>query len=262
MGERTKYEPGTFSWVDLATPDPEGAKRFYGRLFGWEAEDVPTGETGVYTMCRVGGSNVAAMMQQGDEEREQGIPPHWNNYVTVANVDDSAAKAAELGGTVVAPPFDVMDVGRMAVIQDPTGAFLMLWEARSSIGAELVNEPGCLTWNDLNTNDPERAFEFYSGLFGWSEEQMRGSDGGVDYRVVRNGDRTNGGIMQSPVEGVPSHWLPYFAVDSVDRTIETAESEGGTKHAGPMDVPNGGRIAVLADPQGAAFAIYEGEFDD
>ena len=259
MGERTEYRPGTFSWVDLATPDPDGAKRFYGELLGWAAEDMPTDGPGPYTMCRLDGADVAAMMRQADQEREQGIPPHWNSYVTVADLEDAARRAGELGGTVVAEPFDVMDVGRMAVIQDPTGAFLALWEPRDHIGAGRVNEPGCLTWNDLNTSDPDAAREFYAGLFGWTYEKVPSDD--VDYWVIRNGERTNGGVMRTQQPGMPSFWLPYFAVEDVEEAAAKAESLGGGKHAGPIDVPPG-RFSVLHDSAGAVFAVFAGEFDD
>ena len=259
MGERTKYGPGTFSWVDLATPDPDAAIRFYGELFGWQADEVPVGEGGFYAMCRLNGSDVAAIGKQPDEQRETGIPPHWNNYVTVESVDASATRAAELGGTVVAPPFDVLDAGRMASIQDPTGAFLNLWEARASIGATRVNEPGCLTWNDLNTNDPDAAREFYEALFGWTFEKVPSDE--VDYWVIRNGDRSNGGMMRAREEGMPPFWLPYFAVESVDDATDKAAAGGGGKFAGPIEVP-AGRASVLHDHTRAAFAVFEGEFDD
>ena len=121
MGERTSYESGTFSWADLATTDPTGAKAFYAGLFGWECEDLPVGEGGTYTMCRLDGKNVAALSGQRDEERAQGVPPHWNNYVTVHDLDERAARIAELNGSLMMPPFDVMDAGRMAVATDPTG---------------------------------------------------------------------------------------------------------------------------------------------
>lgn len=256
MGIRSEYAPGTFSWVDLATSDTEGAKRFYADLFGWETDDLPAGEGVVYTMCRIGDSNVAAIAELMQDQREMGIPPHWNNYVTVDDVDATTERAGELGATVMAPPFDVMDAGRMSVLQDPTGAFLMLWQAGENIGADLVNEPGSLTWNDLNTPDPDRAQEFYGALFGWSFEKVPGD---FDYWVIRNGERTNGGMLR--FEDGPPFWLPYFAVENVDDSAAKADATGGGKHAGPMTVPNG-RISVLNDPAGAVFAVYEGEFDD
>lgn len=259
MGQRTQHEPGTLSWADLSTTDPGDAKRFYGELFGWEFDDLPVGDGVVYTMCRIGASSVAALNELQQEEREMGVPPHWNNYVTVEDVDASSARAAQLGGAVVVSPFEVMGAGRMAVIQDPTGAILCLWSAGDSIGAERVNEPGCLTWNDLVSTDAEAARDFYGGLFGWRYDKMPADD--VDYWVCWNGDRTNGGLIKAPTEGMPSFWYPYFAVEEAGAAKERIESLGGSIHNGPIDVPNG-RFAVAADPQGATFAVFSGDFDD
>ena len=263
MGTRTSYPPGTFSWVDLNTPDQEASKRFYGELFGWEYEDRDAAPGVVYTMAFVGGEAVAALSPPppGDES-----PPHWNNYVTVDDVDESAARAADLGGTVVVGPFDVLQAGRMAVLQDPTGAFFMIWKARENVGAGRVNEPGCLSWNELGTTDVEAAASFYSELFGWRTEAMDTGDGPA-YIVIYVEDRSNGGIReQSPEErsaGVPPNWLPYFVVtDSVDATVAKAGELGGGTLLPPMDMPEGGRIAALHDPHGAAFALWEGQLDD
>jgi predicted enzyme related to lactoylglutathione lyase len=260
MGERSEHAAGTHSWVDLATTDPQDAKRFYGELFGWSFDDLPVGENAVYTMCRIGDATVAALNEQQPDERSMGVPPHWNNYVTVDDVDAGAAKAGELGATVVAPPFDVMTAGRMAVIQDPTGAFLSLWTAGDSIGATRVNEPGCLTWNDLVSTDPAAARDFYGGLFGWRYEAM-GEGTESEYWVCFNGERTNGGLMKTPQEGMPSFWYPYFAVEDADAAKQRIESLGGQPMMGPHDVPQG-RFVVASDPQGAAFAVFAGDFDD
>jgi predicted enzyme related to lactoylglutathione lyase len=262
MGERTSYETGTFSWVDLSTTDQEGAKTFYAALFGWEHEDLPIGNGATYTMCRLQGKNVAAISTQSDQEREQGIPPHWNSYVTAHDLDERAPRVSELGGSLIMPPFDVMEAGRMALAADPTGAFFAMWQPRSSIGAELVNVPGALTWNELGTSDPETAKHFYGDLFGWTYEDMD-MGGGATYAVIKNGDRSNGGIRPlSPQEqGMPSFWLPYFAAESCEESAATAQREGGQVFVPRMEV-GAGAFSVLADPQGAAFAVFEGEFDD
>src|SRR5919197_2424863 len=144
MGERTQHAPGTFSWADVTTTDQEAAKAFYTGLFGWEIEDVPVGEGVFYSMARVGGRDVAAISPQPPQQRDAGVPPVWNSYITVESADAAAERAAELGATVHAPPFDVMDAGRMAVIQDPQGAFFMVWQPKSHHGAQLVNAPGAL----------------------------------------------------------------------------------------------------------------------
>ena len=250
MGERTSYTPGTFSWAELVTSDADAAKGFYTQLFGWEYEDNPTGPDGpVYTMAKRDGHYVAALF--GDDSQ----PPHWNCYVTVASADETAQKANDLGATVVAEPFDVMEVGRMAVITDPTGATLCLWEPRAHIGANLVNTPGAMTWNDLVTPDPERAGEFYGALFGWTFEEMPESGG---YRVIRNGDRSNGGIL--PQEGQAA-WIPYFGHDDTERVTGQIGDLGGHLYNGPVQVP-AGIFAVLGDPQGAVFAVLTGQYDD
>jgi predicted enzyme related to lactoylglutathione lyase len=261
MGERTSHAPGTFSWVDLATTDAEAAKQSYGQVFGWEFDDMPVGDGSVYTMCRLQGKNVCAISQQREEERSMGIPPHWNSYVTVDDVDARTAKAAGLGGTVMVEPFDVLDAGRMSVVADPTGAVLSMWQPRRHIGAELVNVPGALTWNEEGTKDMERAKEFYSGLFGWRFQDMEGSP--MPYSIIHNDDRSNGGLrLQSEMEAaVPPNWLPYFAVENVDETLARAGESGCQVLVQPMTVP-AGRFAALTDPQGAVFAIFEGDFDD
>ena len=261
MGERTQYPPGTISWADLATTDVQSAKRFYADLFGWGYDDMPAGADQIYSMCKLGSDNVAALSDQQQDEREMGIPPHWNNYVTVEDVDASTARAGELGGNVLVEPFDVLTAGRMSVVADPTGAVLCLWTARESIGATRVNEPGCLTWNDCVSTNPAATRTFYEGLFGWRYERMGPSGEAGEYWVCFNGDRSNGGLMKTPAPGMPSFWYPYFAVESVDSTRAKIESGGGQVMVGPEEVPQG-RFVVASDPQGAAFAIFEGDFDD
>jgi predicted enzyme related to lactoylglutathione lyase len=249
MGERTSYAPGTFSWAELATSGADGAKAFYTELFGWTYDDneVPGGP--VYSTALRDGKPVAALFAS-----EQ--PPHWNCYVTVASADESAARAAEAGGTVVSPAFDVMDVGRMAVIADPAGAALCLWEPRAHIGAALVNAPGALTWNDLVTPDAEAAAEFYGALFGWTTSEIPNAGG---YRVIKNGERSNGGIMPSS-DGPPS-WMPYFGHEDVDRVVAEVGGLGGRVHNGPVRMPQGS-IAVIGDPQGAVFAVWTGTYEE
>ena len=258
MGERTSHDPGTISWTDLATTDQDAAKEFYAGLFGWEYDEQPIGDDTTYSMAKLDGRSAAAISPQQSSEAEQGIPPHWNVYVTVEDVDAASAAAGEAGGTVLAGPFDVLEVGRMSVIADPAGAVLCLWEAKTSIGAEVVNEPGALCWADTATTDPEAAQAFYSAVFGWTFEKVNEVP---PFWVISNGERSNGGMTQPP-PGVPSNWFPYFGVDNVDATVEAARSAGGNPFVGPIDTP-GGRFVLIMDPQGAAFAVLSSEdFDD
>jgi predicted enzyme related to lactoylglutathione lyase len=243
MGERTSHPPGAFSWAELVTSDADAAKAFYTQHFGWAYEDNPVGEGQVYSMALRDGKHVAALFAADQ-------PPHWNCYVTVASADETAERAAAGGATIVAEPFDVMDSGRMAVFVDPTGAGLCVWEPRRHIGATLVNAPGSMTWSDLVTPDADAAMDFYGRLFGWTVDEEPDSGG---YRVIFNGERDNAGIF--PMEG-PSNWIPYFGHEDVDRLAAEVE----TVHHGPMDL-NGGRVAMLGDPQGAVFAVWTGHYD-
>ncbi len=254
MGERTSYVPGTFSWVDLATSDLDAAKAFYSALLGWEYEEMPGGDGGVYVMARLDGRDVAALYATNEQ------PPHWNTFVTVQSADEAARLAGELGASVIAPPFDVMDAGRMAVVQDPGHAVVAVWEARRHPGAALVNAPGALTWNDLITPDAEEAARFYGEWLGWTlEEKANG------YRVIRNGERTNGGIQPLGPEvmgpDVLPHWLPYFGTDGLERAVGRVRELGGQVLLGPVSVPPGEEV-VIADPQGATCALWSGDFDD
>ena len=255
MGTRDGYEHGTFSWTDLATPDAQGSKRFYGALFDWDYEDNPIPDDGVYVMARLGGRAAAAMFETTDRH------PAWASYVTVDDLDGTTARARELGANVLAEPFDVMEVGRMSTIQDPTGAVFCLWEPRTSIGAEVVNGHGALSLNQLNTSDPEAAERFYGELFGWRFDSV--GDTNNPYWGIFRGDSMNGGMMPLPAGApMPSHWLVYFGSEDVDAAAGQIGSAGGTVFVAPMDVPPAGRILVGQDPQGAIFALFAGRFDD
>jgi predicted enzyme related to lactoylglutathione lyase len=259
VGERTQYAPGTFCWSELSTTDLDGAKAFYAGLFGWEAVDNPVPGDGVYSMQNIGGKPVAAIAPQPEQQRAAGVPALWNSYVSVESADATADRATELGATVHAPPFDVMEVGRMAVIQDPQGAFLMLWQPRLHIGAALVNEPGTLVWNELHTLDTDAATTFYGALFGWAIAPFEGSSMG-DYLAIKNGAANNGGITSALPPGAPPHWLAYFGVENVDAALAKVGELGGSTLMGTTDIQIA-KIAVVADPQGAAFAIYAGHME-
>ena len=257
MGERTQYASGTFSWADLASTDQAAAKEFYTALFGWDVEDLPVGDGVSYSMMSVGGKRVAAIGPQPEAQRAAGVPSVWQSYVTVENVDAATARAKELGASVLAEPFDVMQAGRMAVIQDPQGAVFSIWEPRDTIGAELVNAPGALVWNELSSPDTAGSKAFYSGLFGW---EMTAFEGVNDYFVIRVGEASNGGITAPQAPGTPPHWLVYLGVEDLDTALAKLEELGGSKIAGPIDIQMA-KFAVVSDPQGAVFALYDGQLD-
>jgi predicted enzyme related to lactoylglutathione lyase len=253
MQETPEFKPGTFCWVELGTTDGEAAKKFYTELFGWGFEDIPLGPDKVYTILKLNGKDVGAVMPL------QGIPPNWLSYVSVTSADESAAKAKSLGANLMKEPFDVMDVGRMAVIQDPTGAVFAIWQAKKHKGAGIVNVPGALVWNELTTTDTARAGDFYSGLFGWGIDAK--TFGSTDYTIFQNGDRGAGGMFKltPDMADVPPFWLVYFAVDDCDAKVKKATELGATTIKPADDIPGVGRFAILQDPQGAAFAIIKTE---
>lgn len=251
------YAPGRFCWADLGTTDTAAAKRFYTGLFGWTFEDRPMGDGMYYTMLLLQGKSVAALYQQDPQQQSMGIPPNWLSYISVESADASAERTRALGGTVLMDPFDVLEVGRMAMIQDPTGAVVALWEPRSHRGAEVVEEPNTVCWNELATTDTDRAGAFYGALLGWQPERQQ--YGPLDYTVFRQGERMNGGMLPIAPEWGPvrPHWLVYFAVDDCDAKVAAAERLGGAVQVPAMEVPEVGRFAVLRDPQGAVFAIMQ-----
>jgi hypothetical protein len=257
MGERSEYAPGTFCWVELATTDQAAAKDFYGSLFGWEADDRPFGEDVYYSMQMLDGKAAAAIAPQPQEQQAAGVPPLWNSYVSVVSADETAQRAGELGATVHAGPFDVMQAGRMAVIQDPQGAYFMLWERGETFGAEIVNEPGALVWNELSTPDMDGAASFYGDLFGWTTVPFEESP--EPYLGIRNGERSNGGI-RGLNEPMPPNWLVYFGVPEIDAAVARVGELGGGTIVAPMDI-GVAKIAVVRDPQGAVFALYAGQLE-
>jgi predicted enzyme related to lactoylglutathione lyase len=257
MGERTKYTPGTFSWTDLTTTDQDAAKAFYGALFGWQATDYPVEEGIVYSMMSLDGKDVAAISPQPQQQRDAGAPPLWNSYITVESADAALEKAKALGATVHAPAFDVMDAGRMGVVQDPQGAFFLVWEPKDHIGAALVNARGALSWNELATPDLNASPGFYSELFGWTLEPFEGSE--MPYYTIQNSEgRANGG-MRPAMEQEPAYWLVYFGSNDIDADLAKVSELGGRQMMGPTEI-GVGKIGIVQDPQGAVFALYAGEF--
>lgn len=250
--ERTDYAPGTPSWVDLGTSDLDEAAAFYGGLFGWVCEEAgPEELTGGYRMFFHKERPVAGLGPQQNPG-----PPYWTTYVSVADADETVAKVKAAGGTVFVEPMDVLDAGRMAVFADPTGAVISIWQPGTHPGAAYVGEPNTFCWNELSTRQPDVAARFYEQVFGWATHR---SEGPMNYTEWLLGDQHVGGMMETPEmvpAEVPAHWLVYFAVDDTDEAIAEARDLGGSLIFGPMDSP-AGRLATLADPQGAMFAVIQ-----
>jgi predicted enzyme related to lactoylglutathione lyase len=253
MSERTSYAPGTPCWVELATPDIGAAESFYGDLFGWEIPELPnSAELGGYRRAKKNGKDVAGVAPI----QQEGQPPSWNTYVSVADAKAALTAATEAGGTVIVEALDVRDLGTMGVFTDPTGAVCGVWQPGTFLGSELVNEPGTVIWNELNTRDPEGAKTFYGAVLGWGFEAQEFEGG--PYTTLKVGEDTAGGILDITgrvPEEVPPHWLIYFDVEDVDATVEKAKAGGGEVVFGPADMSKVGRISVLKDPFGAVFAL-------
>lgn len=250
----TEYPNGVFSWVDLSTSDSEGAKAFYGGLFGWEFDDQPTGMGTVYTMCKIDGHSVAGMGPQPPEMTEQGIPPFWSSYVKHDDVDAIAAKIGEAGGNLIMPAMDVMQEGRMIMATDPTGAAFGVWQPRNHIGAGIVNQPNSLVWNELQTNDIDAANTFYSAVFGWTTEVDQ-----TGYVLFSADGRGQAGAMkiQESWGPVPPNWSVYFLVEDVDAYAAKAQELGGNVLVPPTVAGEMGKFSVLQDPQGGAFTVMQ-----
>jgi len=248
------YAAGTPSWVDLMTSDPEGARGFYGQMFGWEF-DIGPAETGHYTICKLHGQYVAGI---GGEPAPQGMPTAWTTYIATDDVDGAAKRIHDAGGRLNMEPMDVMDQGRMAIAADPTGAVFGLWQAGEHPGASLVNQPGAVAWNELATRDLDAVRAFYTAVFGYDWEDVD-TGGGPRYATFWVGGRMVGGAMQMNEQwpaNIPSHWMVYFAVDDADATAAGAQRLGGGTISPPMDSPYG-RFTQLRDPQGGVFTAIQ-----
>lgn len=240
------------------SPDVDASTAFYTNLFGWDAEDQFDDDgTRIYTTFRRDGQQVAGL--GGQPPAMEGAPPVWNSYIAVADVDETSKKVEAAGGTVMMPGMDVMDAGRMAIYGDPTGAVISVWQAGAHRGADVCNEPGAWSWNELLTRDVDAARAFYTDVFGWTYQ-------GVDmpfgtYHVIEGGDEGGrGGLMPMPPQlpaEVPNHWAVYFMVENADRTLDRVRELGGQVVQGPNDLPGVGRVATVHDPQHASFTVLQ-----
>jgi predicted enzyme related to lactoylglutathione lyase len=255
----TPYAPGTPCWVDLAAPDLQAAIDFYRELFGWQGEVGPE-ELGGYAMMMLNGQPVAGIFPAIAENGNPAPPTAWNTYIATTDADGAAARAAAAGGKVLSEPLTVAPLGRMFITADPSGAVIGGWQPQDFHGAAVVNEPGALVWNELNTGDLGPATTgFYQEAFGMGIAPMEGAPEGMgDYYAVKAGDRMVGGArgLDGRPEGTPPHWAVYFAVEDTDATVAAAVQAGATVLVPPMDIPTG-RLAGLADPQGAVFWVLK-----
>lgn len=270
MPERDGYIAGVPCWVDTSQPDPEASLPFYAGLFGWKFEDVmPEGSEAKYFIGRIRGGDVAAV---GSIPAGAPSMAMWNTYVWVGSADETASKARDAGGVVAVEPFDVLDSGRMAVLNDPEGAAFCVWQEKEHKGAKIVNEHGSLNFNGLATRDPEGAKAFYGAVFGWKtlalpagsmwtlpgygDHLEEGSPGLRDQMAQMGAPEGFIDVVASlnPIADddsqTPAHWSVTFAID--DATAAKASELGGEVVAGPFDAP-WTRMAVIKDPQGATF---------
>lgn len=249
-----EYPNGVFSWVDLGTTDTEASKQFYSGLFGWSFLDLPTESGMVYSMAQIEGYNVCGLGALDPDMQAQGVPPFWTSYVKHDDVDSMAEKATTAGGNVIFPPLDIEGSGRMTIIQDPTGAMLGVWQPKGHIGAQLVNIPNTLSWNELMTRDLDTAKAFYAAVCGWTYEV---DDRG--YVSVLADGRNQAGMMaiDESMGDMPNSWGLYFLVEDEVAASSKAQELGGNILVPPSSAGETGNFSVLQDPQGAVFSVIK-----
>jgi uncharacterized protein len=240
------------AWVDLATTDAEAARAFYSKLFAWSVEVSDDPQYGGYATAKLDNQSVAGIgpKQEGDRS-----PTAWSLYIGTDDIDGLAKQVQDAGGSVIAPPFDVGDQGRMAVFTDPSGAFISAWQAAGM--SQFVSGPSnAFGWAELNARRLERAVTFYEKVFGWTHSEQPFGEGEVYTQLEHDGQPIAGALEMNPQipAETPSYWLIYFTVDDVDARFTKAIELGGREMVAPQDMP-GGRFAILSDPQGAAFGI-------
>ena len=239
---------GKFVWHEQVSDDPGQAQSFYTQLFGWGTEVFKSGEMD-YTMISSGGSTHGGFGKAMDGAP----PPHWLSHVAVENLDETIEKAKSAGGKVAAGPFDMEDVGRMAILVDPQGAYISAYQSHE----EGSGAAGVFVWDELGTTDADGAQRFYEAVFGWTTKDMGEDFGG--YRILQRGEEQVAGLMKNPDPSIPAMWTPYVGVEDTDATCKKATELGAQVIVEPMDVPTVGRFAILKDPQGAVFGIIKGE---
>ena len=252
MTRTSKHEPGTVCWVDLMTTDAEAARTFYKALFDWTFA-IGGPESGYYSMANLGDDHVAGL---GQIPSGANMPSAWSVYFASTDLDATIARIKEHGGAVMMGPMDVMEEGRMGVFADPTGAVFGVWQPKRHIGAMRVDEPGAMVWREVMSPDAAKARDFYAKVFDLTTQKI---EGGMEYWTFHKDDQTVGGVMQmndQMHDGMPPHWMTYFAVSDTDASAAKMTELGGKLYGGPFDSPYG-RMAFGADPTGGAFAIIK-----
>ncbi len=240
-------------WVDLSSHDAEGSREFYAKLFGWKVEVSDDPQYGGYATAKSGGKDVAGIGPAMSKE----APTAWTVYIGTADAADTAKKVEAAGGKVVVAPMEVGDQGTMVVIQDPSGAFLGVWQAKSMSGFH-EGAPNSFGWAELSARGLDKAVPFYKKVFGWGEKKSEMSPGQPYVEFLAGGERIAGGMEMNPMvpAEVPSYWLAYFNVDDVDKFYKKAIDSGAREMLSPQDF-TGGRFAIVSDPQGAAFGLLK-----
>ncbi|GJM44248.1 MAG: putative glyoxalase/bleomycin resistance protein [Gemmatimonadota bacterium] len=259
MPARKDFAPGEFCWIDLMAHDMEAAAAWYNELFGWTHLVMESpGDGPPYAFFFKGEAGIGGLGQMDDAMKSQGVPPMWNSYVCTADCQATEARVQELGGTVTVPTMEVPGFGKLAFFLDPEGASFAAWQTIGDGGhGVLVQEPGGMSWHELMTRDSAKASSFYGKLFGWEFAAMPMA--GVDYTMVKNAGKDAAGFMPmsgDQFEGIPAHWLVYFAVEDCDAIAAKAAATGGRIHVPPTEIPVG-KFSVLGDPQGGGFAVVQ-----
>jgi predicted enzyme related to lactoylglutathione lyase len=245
-------------WFDLMTTDMKGAQAFYTEVLGWKTQAWPDAKPEMpYTMWVAGEKTLGGVMPLPPDALKMGAPPHWVAYTVVDDVDASAAKAEKLGGRIYAPPMDIPNVGRFAMLGDPQGASFAIFKPAGP-SEPPPDSVGHFSWAELNTTDYESAWKFYSELFGWKHRSsMDMGPMGTYFMFNDQSEKTKGGMSNvAKSMNMPAHWLHYVTVDDINATIEKIKAAGGKVINGPMPIPGDDVIAQCQDPQGAFFAVY------
>ena len=254
MADAKTFVANAPAWIDLSSKDAAGSRQFYSTLFGWQV-DVQGPEAGGYALARQNGKDVAGIGPAQDPN----APTAWNIYIGTRDAAATAKKVEAEAGKVIVPAFDVLEQGRMAVFQDPSGAFISVWEPKKMYGSEVTGKDGTYGWSELNARGIGKATDFYGKVFGWKTKVSPMGEGQPDYTEFQlDGQSVAGGMEMNPMvpKEVPSYWMVYFSVADVDKVHKKAVSLGAQEMVPPQDFP-GGRFSILSDPQGAMIGLMK-----